>query len=49
MSDPWPVGLLFSIVKMAANYAEIGRVGNLGQIFNKFCLFNFSEIFTILL
>ena len=34
---------------MNANYAEICRVGNLEQIFNKFCLFNFSEIFTILL
>ena len=35
------------LVKKNANYAEICRVGR--QIFNNFRLFNFSEIFTILL
>ena len=42
---------LFPIVKLAAYYAEIGRVGKLEedfQIFNNFCLFKFYEIFTIL-
>ena len=37
---------LFPIVKLNANYAEICSVGNLGHIFNKFHLFNYSEIFT---
>ena len=40
---------LFPIVKMNANYAEICRVGNMVVIFNKFRLFIFSKIFTILL
>ena len=40
----------FSIVKVTANYAEIGRVGILeAGIFNKFHLSKVSEIFTILL
>ena len=34
---------------MNANNAEICRVSNLEADFNKFRLFNFSEIFTILL
>ena len=34
---------------MHANYAEVCRVGNLEADFNKFRLFKFSEIFTILL
>ena len=39
-----PIFSLFPIVKMNENYAEIFRVGNLEAD-----LFNFSEIFTILL
>ena len=39
-----PIFSLFPIVKMNENYAEICRVGNLEAD-----LFNFSEIFTILL
>ena len=38
----------FPIVKMAANYAKIYGVGSL-DIFNEFCMFKVSEIFTILL
>ena len=34
---------------MNENYAEIRRVGNLEADFQQVCLFNFSEIFTILL
>ena len=34
---------------MKPNHAEICRLGILEQIFNKFHLFNFSEIFIILL
>ena len=39
---------LSTIVKMNTSYVEIYRVGNLEADFHKFCLFNFSEIFTIL-
>ena len=35
--------------KMAANYAEIGRVAKLEPVLNKFLLYNVSEIFIILL
>ena len=34
---------------MNANYADICRVGDLEQIFYKFCLINCSEIFITLL
>ena len=39
----------FPILKMAANYIKIDRVGNLDAGFNKFKLFKISEIFIILL
>ena len=38
----------FPMVQKAANYAEIGRLGKGGMVFNKFRSFKFSEILKIL-
>ena len=39
----------FSVVKMTANYAEIGRVVNLRQVFRQVPLVQISEMLTIIL
>ena len=39
---------IFPLSKIAANCERIHRTGRFEAGFNKFCLFNFCEIFTVL-